>query len=86
MASKVFNYDIDLANAAKVINAQQAVASTDYVPLGQAQGLVNGLNTKDSARVASTANINLAAPGATIDAIAMVAGDRFLAKDQTTVP
>ena len=86
MASKLFNTDIDLGNAAKVINAQQAVASTDYVTLAQAQGLISGLNTKDSARVASTANINLAAPGATIDAIAMVAGDRFLAKDQTTVP
>lgn len=85
MASKFFNSDIDLMNSGKVINAQQAVAGTDYMTLDQGQALVNSLNTKDSARVASTANINLAAPGATIDAIAMVVGDRFLAKDQTTV-
>lgn len=35
-------------------------------------------------RAASTANINLAAPGVTIDDVTMVAGDRFLSKDQTT--
>lgn len=85
MASKLFNTDIDLANAAKVINAPNAVSSTDLVPLGQVQALISGLNTKDSVRVASTANINLASPGATIDAITMATGDRFLAKDQTTV-
>lgn len=38
---------------------------------------------KDAVRVASTANINLASPGASIDGIAMSAGNRFLAKDQT---
>lgn len=35
-------------------------------------------------RVASTAAINLAAPGANIDGVAMVAGDRFLEKDNGT--
>lgn len=35
-------------------------------------------------RVASTAAINLAAPGANIDGVAMVAGDRFLEKDNAT--
>lgn len=36
-------------------------------------------------RVASTAAINLAAPGANIDGIAMVAGDTFLEKDNATL-
>jgi len=36
---------------------------------------------KVSVRAATTAPINLAAPGATIDDVAMVAGDRFLDKD-----
>ncbi len=85
MASKVFNTDIDLAGVSRVINSPNAIAATDLVPLQQVQALISGLNTKDSARVASTANINLSSPGATIDAIAMVSGDRFLAKDQTTV-
>jgi hypothetical protein len=38
---------------------------------------------KEWVRVASTANINLASPGASIDGISLAAGDRFLAKDQT---
>ena len=84
MANKVFNTDIDLANAARVINMPNAVAATDAVPLQQVQALISNLNTKEPVRVASTANINLAAPGATIDAIAMASGDRFLAKDQST--
>lgn len=43
-----------------------------------------GNDYKASVRVATTAAINLAAPGATIDGIAMVAGDRFLDKDNAT--
>jgi hypothetical protein len=39
---------------------------------------------KDSVRAASTANINLASPGAAIDGVTMAVSDRFLAKDQST--
>lgn len=39
---------------------------------------------KASVRVASTAAINLAAPGATIDGVTMAVGDRFLEKDNAT--
>lgn len=46
--------------------------------------LIKGGDYKDSVRVASTAAINLAAPGANIDGVAMVAGDRFLEKDNAT--
>lgn len=46
---------------------------------------VNGGDYKASVRVASTAAINLAAPGANIDGAAMVAGDRFLEKDNATL-
>lgn len=38
---------------------------------------------KQPVRAASTANITLSSPGTTIDGVTMVAGDRFLAKDQT---
>jgi len=44
--------------------------------------LIKGGDYKDSVRVASTAPINLAAPGANIDGVAMVAGDRLLRKRQ----
>jgi hypothetical protein len=46
-------------------------------------GLSSGLAVKAAVKAASTANINLAAPGATIDGMTMVAADTFLAKDQT---
>jgi hypothetical protein len=45
---------------------------------------VEGIAWKDSVRVASQTNVNLASPGATIDAITMVSGDRVLVKAQTT--
>lgn len=45
---------------------------------------VAGGDYKPSVRAASTAAINLAAPGSTIDGVSMVAGDRFLEKDHGT--
>lgn len=42
-----------------------------------------GWQPKADVQAASTVNINLAAPGATIDTRTMASGDRFLAKDQT---
>jgi hypothetical protein len=38
---------------------------------------------KEPVRAASTGNLTISAPGATIDGVTMVAQDRFLAKDQT---
>lgn len=49
------------------------------------KNIVKGGDYKESVRVASTAAINLAAPGANIDGVAMVAGDRFLEKDNATL-
>lgn len=49
------------------------------------KNIVKGGDYKASVRVASTAAINLAAPGANIDGVAMVAGDRFLEKDNATL-
>lgn len=39
----------------------------------------------DAVRVASTANLTLTAPGATIDGVTLAVGDRVLLKDQTTL-
>lgn len=58
------------------------------VEFNQFQNALAALNTMFSAkapvRVASTATINIASPGATIDAIGLVAGNRVLLKDQST--
>jgi hypothetical protein len=45
---------------------------------------VMGVGQLGQVRAASTGNINLAAPGATIDSVTMSAGQTFLAKDQST--
>jgi hypothetical protein len=45
--------------------------------------LVEGLNWKDNVRVATTGNINLNAPGSTIDGVTLSVGDRVLVKNQT---
>lgn len=46
--------------------------------------VARGLDWKDSVRAASTGNLTISGPGATIDGVTMAANDRFLAKDQTT--
>lgn len=76
--------DLDLNSAAKVINMPNPTAAQDGATKAYVDSAVEGLSWKDSVRVASVANINLAAPGATIDGVTMAANDRFLAKDQST--
>ncbi len=45
--------------------------------------VANGLSWKDAARVATTANIDLSAPGAAIDGVNLSSGDRVLVWKQT---
>lgn len=45
---------------------------------------VTGLSWKQSVRVASTANVTIATPGAAIDGVTLANGDRVLLKNQTT--
>jgi hypothetical protein len=54
------------------------------MPLLLLNAAIEGLAWKDSCRVSTQANLNLAAPGATIDGIAMASGDRVLVRSQTT--
>ena len=46
--------------------------------------VASGLDVKDSVRAASTASLTISGPGATIDGVSMVAGDRVLLKNQST--
>lgn len=55
-------------------------ATKDYVDLAR-QGIAG---IKDPVRVAVATNVTLSAPGASLDGVAMVSGDRFLATNQTT--
>lgn len=83
MAKKILA-DVDFNSQARILNLLDAVADQEPATFAQLKSQVEGLAWKDSVRVASVSNLNLASPGATIDGITMVSGDRFLAKDQTT--
>lgn len=58
-------------------------ANTDAATKGYVDGLVQGLDVKNSVRAATTANITLSGTQ-TIDGVALSVGDRVLVKDQTT--
>jgi hypothetical protein len=83
MAQRQFLVDIDLNNVAKVINSMAPTAAGDLTTKGYVDELLNGMTWKASARVSPSANINLAAPGATVDGVTMTTSDRLFLKSQT---
>lgn len=74
---------LDFGGARRITNLPNAVAAQEPVTLAQLNSAVEGLAWKDSARVSTQGNLNLAAPGASIDAIALAANDRVLVRSQT---
>jgi hypothetical protein len=83
MARKFFT-DLDLQSVSKVVNVPTPTAAGDAVPKSYVDSAVEGLAWKDSARVGTQSNINLASPGATIDGITMASQDRVLVRNQST--
>lgn len=75
---------LDFGGVRRVLNLPDAVGPQQPATLAQLQALVEGLAWKSSCRVSTIGNINLAAPGAAIDGITLVAGDRVLVRAQTT--
>ncbi len=63
------------------------VNSSDAVPKSYVDSLSSGVSWKESARVASTANVTISNPGtAVFDGVTLSNGDRILLKDQTSAP
>lgn len=85
MAQQVL-VDLDFNSISKLTNLPNAVNPGDAVNLGQLNAAVEGISWKESARVATVSNINLASPGATVDGVTMAPGDRILVKSQTAQP
>lgn len=73
----------DYNSTSRIFNLPAPVGSTEPVRLQDLNSAVEGLAWKDSCRVAAPANINISSPGATIDTITMVSGDRVLLLAQT---
>lgn len=76
--------DLDFGGTAKPINVQAPTAPGDAATKAYVDSAVEGLAWKDSARVATQANISIASPGATVDGITMAVNDRVLVRAQTT--
>lgn len=73
------------ANGQRITNGAVSASATDFVIRSELDASMSGIKgIKDPVRVAISTNVNLASPGATVDGITMVAGDRFLAYGQTT--
>jgi len=82
MAKPVLS-SLDFASAARILNLPDGVGAQEPCTVAQLNAAVEGLAWKDNVRVVTSSNVNLAAPGSTVDGVAMSAGDRFLARAQT---
>lgn len=71
----------------KITGLAAPTADTDAATKGYVDAAIEGLDPKDSVRVATTANITIASDlnvGDTIDGVTLADGDRVLVKDQST--
>ena len=68
-------------------NVATPIAGTDAANKDYVDNAVQGLDSKESVRLKSTANLNLASPGTLVgdfDGVTPAVGDRILVTDQTT--
>jgi hypothetical protein len=76
------NSTVDI-NGGRILNVALPQNPTDGVNKSYVDNLASGLNTKESAKAASTANINILSSITTLDTITIIPGDRVLIKNQT---
>lgn len=72
-----------LASATSTVSGVTPTADAHFATKGYVDGVAQGLDIKEAARVATTANITLSGTQ-TIDGVSVVADNRVLVKNQTT--
>lgn len=77
---------LDLKGTQRLLNVPDAASDQEPATFAQLKAAIEGIKNKDPVVVATQGNINLAAPGATIDSVTMNVGDEFLARAQTSQP
>ena len=70
-------------NSQKITNLADPTGDNDAANKGYVDGVAQGLDVKDSVKVATTANITLSGTQ-TIDGVSVTANDRVLVKNQST--
>jgi hypothetical protein len=80
---KLIGSDLDFNSATRLINLPNPTLAQHAATKAYVDSAVEGLAWKDSVRVSTQANLNLASPGATIDGITMATNDRILVRLQT---
>jgi len=75
---------LDFGGVRRIISLPAANAAGQPVTFEQLNSAIEGLNWKDNARVDATVNVSLSSPGASINGVTLAAGDRFVARAQTT--
>jgi hypothetical protein len=83
MSKKILS-DLDFGSVARIVGLLAPSADSEPATKAYVDSAVEGLAWKDSCRVSTQGNVNLASPGATIDGITMAANDRVLVRSQTT--
>src|SRR5262245_812832 len=76
--------DLDFNGQARVTGLLDPSAAQDAATKAYVDAAIEGTAWKDSCRVSTQSNLNLASPGATINGITMASGDRVLVRQQTT--
>jgi hypothetical protein len=68
----------------KIVSLADPSANTDAANKQYVDNVARGLQWKNPVRAASTSNVTVASPGATLDGVTLAVNDRVLLKNQTT--
>jgi hypothetical protein len=76
--------DYDFNSVSRITNLPNATSDQEPATFAQLKSQIEGLAWKDSVRVKTQSNIDLSAPGSSIDGISLSSGDRVLVALQST--